>query len=54
MQAPNAHDKSFVAWLLILEAGCLGSFLSLDVLVFFLFFELTLVPVYFIIGGLRA
>ena len=44
-------DKSFVAWLLILEAGCLGSFLSLDVLVFFLFFELTLVPVYFIVAG---
>jgi NADH-quinone oxidoreductase subunit M len=44
-------DKSFVAWLLLLEAGCLGSFLSLDLLVFFLFFELTLVPVYFIVAG---
>jgi NADH-quinone oxidoreductase subunit M len=48
---PRRDDKSFVAWLLILEAGCLGSFLSLDVLVFFLFFELTLVPVYFIVAG---
>jgi NADH-quinone oxidoreductase subunit M len=44
-------DKAFVAWLLLLEAGCVGSFLSLDVLVFFLFFELTLVPVYFIMAG---
>ena len=48
---PRRNDKSFVAWLLILEAGCLGSFLSLDLLVFFLFFELTLVPVYFIMSG---
>jgi len=47
----RAGDKSFVAWMLLLEAGCLGSFLSLDVLVFFLFFELTLVPTYFIIAG---
>jgi NADH-quinone oxidoreductase subunit M len=48
---PQGGDKSFVAWMLLLEAGCLGSFLSLDVLVFFLFFELTLVPVYFIVSG---
>jgi NADH-quinone oxidoreductase subunit M len=48
---PRRDDKVFVAWLLLLEAGCLGSFLSLDLLVFFLFFELTLVPVYFIMSG---
>ena len=45
------NQKAFVVWVLLLEAGCVGSFLSLDVLVFFLFFELTLVPVYFLIGG---
>jgi NADH-quinone oxidoreductase subunit M len=43
--------RSFVAWLLLLEAACLGSFVSLDLVLFFLFFELTLVPSYFIIGG---
>ena len=43
--------RSFVAWLLLLEAACLGSFVSLDLVFFFLFFELTLVPAYFIIGG---
>ncbi len=47
----KSDPKSFVAWMLLLEAACLGSFLSLDLLVFFLFFELTLVPTYFIIGG---
>ena len=47
----RAGDKSFVAWILVLEAGCLGGFLALDLLVFFVFFELTLVPVYFLIAG---
>jgi len=47
----KAGDKSFVAWILLLEAGCIGSFLALDLLLFFVFFELTLVPVYFLISG---
>ena len=40
-----------MAWLLLLEAACLGSFVALDLILFFLFFELTLVPVYFIVAG---
>jgi NADH-quinone oxidoreductase subunit M len=43
--------KSYIAWMLVLEGACLGSFLALDLLVFFVFFELTLVPMYFIIAG---
>jgi NADH-quinone oxidoreductase subunit M len=43
--------RSFVAWLLLLEAACLGSFVALDLILFFLFFEATLVPVYFIVAG---
>ena len=43
--------KAYVAWMLVLEGACLGSFLALDLLLFFLFFELTLVPMYFIIAG---
>ncbi len=43
--------RSFVAWMLLLEAACMGSFVSLDLILFFLFFELTLVPSYFLIGG---
>jgi len=46
-----ARPRSFLAWMLLLEAGCLGSFVSLDLIMFFLFFELTLVPVYFVITG---
>ena len=43
--------RGFVAWVLLLEAACMGSFVSLDLILFFLFFELTLVPSYFLIGG---
>jgi NADH-quinone oxidoreductase subunit M len=43
--------RSFIAWMLLLEAACIGSFVSLDLVLFFFFFELTLVPSYFIISG---
>lgn len=46
-----ADPKGFVAWMLLLESACLGSFLALDLFVFFVFFEVTLAPAYFIIGG---
>jgi NADH-quinone oxidoreductase subunit M len=49
-KAPS-RPRSYVAWMLLLEAGCLGSFVSLDLIMFFLFFELTLVPIYFVIAG---
>ncbi|MEA2973820.1 MAG: NADH-quinone oxidoreductase subunit [Actinomycetota bacterium] len=46
------HDlKGYVAWMLLLEAGCIGVFLSLDLFLFFLFWEIVLVPMYFLIGG---
>jgi NADH-quinone oxidoreductase subunit M len=53
MIGPTIHrdEKSYLAWLLVLETGCIGSFLSLDLFLFFLFFELTLVPMYFVIAG---
>ena len=36
--------------MLLLEAGCIGTFLSLDLFLFFVCFEIVLVPMYFIIG----
>jgi NADH-quinone oxidoreductase subunit M len=48
---PHHDEKPYMAWLLMLEAGVLGSFLSLDLFLFFLFFEIVLVPMYFLIGG---
>jgi len=50
---PKVHRdvKGYVAWMLLLEAGCIGVFLSLDLFLFFLFWEVVLVPMYFLIGG---
>jgi NADH-quinone oxidoreductase subunit M len=48
---PHHDDKPYLAWLLLLEAGVIGSFLSLDLFLFFVFFEIVLVPMYFLIGG---
>ena len=43
--------RLFMAAMLILETAVLGSFLALDLLLFFLFFEALLFPMYLIIGG---
>ena len=43
--------KSFTFWMLMLEASVIGVFLALDAIVFFVFFELVLVPMYFLIAG---
>jgi len=48
---PHHDHKRYLAWLLLLEAGMMGSFLSLDLFLFFVFFEIVLVPMYFLIGG---
>ena len=45
------NSRAYFAWILLLEAAVMGSFVSLDLLVFFFMFELTLVPSYFIIAG---
>ena len=42
--------RGFYALLLLLETGVLGSFVSLDLFLFFVFFELSLLPMYFLIG----
>ncbi len=53
MAGPKIHHdtKGYMAWMLLLEAGCIGVFLSLDLFLFFLFWEIVLVPMYFLIGG---
>ncbi|MFI8322631.1 NuoM family protein [Streptomyces sp. NPDC085529] len=42
--------KAFVALLLVLEAGTLATFAVLDLVLFFLAFEMVLVPMYFLIA----
>ena len=46
----SKRTKEFVVYTLLLEAGMIGVFVSLDLFVFFVFFEAILVPMYFIIG----
>ena len=41
----------FFSWLFLLQAGVLGVFLSFDLLLFYVCFELTLVPLLFLIGA---
>jgi NADH-quinone oxidoreductase subunit M len=40
----------FYSMLLLLEFGCLGVFSARDIILFYLFFEFTLIPLFFLIG----
>lgn len=42
---------NYFSLLLLLQTACLGVFLSLDLLLFYVFFEITLVGMYFLIAG---
>jgi NADH-quinone oxidoreductase subunit M len=42
--------KEYYIFLLMLQTGMIGAFVSLDFLLFFLFWEVMLVPMYFLIG----
>ena len=44
------RPKEYFIWLLLLEASILGVFCSLDLVLFFLFWELELIPMYFLIS----
>ncbi len=48
---PEHDPKPYYAWLLVLQAGSIGVFAALDLFVFFVFFEIVLVPMYMLIGG---
>ena len=47
----DRNVRLFMISMLVLECGVLGTFLALDLLLFFVFFEAILVPMYLIIGG---
>ena len=48
--AVEERVKEFMLFFLLLEVGMVGVFLSLDLFLFYLFWEFTLVPMYFLIG----
>jgi NADH-quinone oxidoreductase subunit M len=43
--------NAFFAWMLVLEGLAVGVFCATDVLLFYMLFEATLIPIYFLIGG---
>jgi NADH-quinone oxidoreductase subunit M len=48
---PEPHDpKGFLALILLLEVGMNGTFLAEDLILFFIFFEIVLLPMFFLIG----
>jgi len=44
------RTKEFFIWLLVLESSILGVFCSLDLLLFFVFWEIEVIPMYFLIS----
>jgi NADH-quinone oxidoreductase subunit M len=48
---PEPHNpKAFLALILILEIGMNGTFIAQDLILFFVFFEIVLLPMFFMIG----
>lgn len=48
--AVHEKVKGYMACLLLLQVGMLGAFISLDLFLFYIFWEVMLIPMYFIIG----
>jgi len=49
-RAVQSHVKEFLIFLLLLQSGMVGVFLALDLFLFYVFWELVLVPMYLLIG----
>ena len=49
-KAIDEKVRGFMIFFLLLETGLLGVFLSLDMALFYIFWEFTLIPMYFLIG----
>ena len=48
---PHRDPKPYTAWMLLLQAGSVGAFVALDLFLFFVMFEVVLVPMYLLIAG---
>jgi NADH-quinone oxidoreductase subunit M len=48
--AIHKHPKEYVISFLIMEAAMIGVFVATDLILFYVFFELTLIPMYLVIG----
>jgi NADH-quinone oxidoreductase subunit M len=50
-RSATAKAGAYYAWVFVLQTAVTGAFVSFDVLLFYVFFELTLIPTFFLIGG---
>ncbi|MCB1188255.1 NADH-quinone oxidoreductase subunit M, partial [bacterium] len=50
MQSVRLREKMYYILMLVLEAAVTGVFLAQDIVLFYVFFEATLIPMYFLIG----
>ena len=48
--AIHKHPKEYVISFLVMEAAMIGVFVATDLILFYVFFELTLIPMYLVIG----
>jgi NADH-quinone oxidoreductase subunit M len=46
----NIRVREFIVAMLVMETGMIGAFLAIDLFVFYVFWELMLIPMYFVIG----
>jgi NADH-quinone oxidoreductase subunit M len=46
----HERPREFFAWLLVLESSIIGVFVSLDLLLFFIMWEIEVIPMYFLIS----
>ena len=44
------RQREFCFWMLLMECGMVGTFMALDLFLFYIFWEMMLVPLYFVIG----
>src|SRR5439155_5276095 len=49
-KAVDKHSREFIACMLVLETGMLGAFVALDLFLFFVSWEVMLIPMYLLIG----
>lgn len=50
LKATSGREKEYYFWLLLIEAAMIGTFIATDIIFFYLCFEFTLIPLYFLIG----
>ena len=51
LQGPRAErTREFYLWLLVLQSAMVGTFIATDLILFYVCFEFTLVPMFFLIG----